>query len=484
MKTGKFAINLLFLIFLLGGSHLLRAQPNTLYFMKGIPQTKDLNPARPGISEGYYFSMPLFSKLDLAANTNNWAYNDLIHWGTGLRTDSLVIDLDKFRGSLDNKNFVFESAALTILEGGFKKGKNFFAASLTEREFTQVFFSKNLVNLIQFGNYPYVGQTYYSGNAGVGAQHYREFAFNYSRDVTKKLTIGGAAKILFGMAAVQTNGMNFRISSPANGESLDVVATGRVNISAPVKFNYNTFGEITSMNSLPNYGIGDYLGNFQNPGIAFDMGFAYKVNKKTEVSVSVIDLGMIGWKSNVTRFTEQGHFLYRGIDLNDPILTPPVITQLAPAIDQLTNEISRAFRLAHTESNFSTLIPAKIYFGIDHQLNDIVNVSGLSRIRVINNRIHTSLTASANAIFWESLSLSASYSIMESTFDNLGLGLGFRAGPFQLYTATDNVISPFYPSKARNMNLRVGINFIFDGKNSEKGGKSGSSLNPNCHCPY
>src|SRR5665647_1310839 len=154
MKTGKFAINLLFLIFLLGGSQLLRAQPNTLYFMKGIPQTKDLNPARPGISEGYYFSMPLFSKLDLAANTNNWAYNDLIHWGTGTRSDSLVFDLDKFKGSLDNKNFIYESAALTILEGGYKKGKNFFAVSLTEREFTSLFFGKNLVNLIQFGNYP------------------------------------------------------------------------------------------------------------------------------------------------------------------------------------------------------------------------------------------------------------------------------------------------------------------------------------------
>ena len=497
MKTGKFAINLLFLIFLLSGSHLLRAQPNTLYFMKGIPQTKDLNPARPGISEGYYFSMPLFSKLDLAANTNNWAYNDLIHWGANNtllnnslsnvnwnRSDSLVIDLDKFRGSLDNKNFVFESAALTILEGGYKKGKNFFAASLTEREFTQVFFGKNLVNLIQFGNYPYVGQTYYSGNAGVGAQHYREFAFNYSRDIDKKLTIGGAAKILFGMAAVQTNGINFKITSPDNGESLDVTATGRVNISAPVSFSYSAFGEITAANSLPNYTAKDYLINFSNPGIAVDLGFAYRINKKTEISASIIDLGMIGWKSNVTRFTERGHYLYRGINLNDSRQNPPVIPQFNAVIDSLNNVIAREFRPAHSEANFATLLPAKIYFGIDHQLNDIVNVSGLTRIRVINNRIHTSLTASANAIFWESLSLSASYSVMESTFDNLGLGIGFRAGPFQIYTATDNLFSPFYPSKARNMNLRVGINFIFDGKNSEKGGKSGSSLNPNCHCPY
>jgi len=493
MRIWNCSVTILLFVLLMGGSSLLYAQPNSLYFMKGIPQTKDLNPARPGISGGFYVSMPLFSKIDLAANTNNWAYNDLIHWGTDNTLNNtagntvvdqsglLVVDLDKFRGSLANKNFAYESAALTVLEGGFKKGKNFYAASVTEREFSQVFFSKNLVNLIEFGNYQYIDQSFFSGNAGVSAQHYREFAFNYSHDVNRKLTIGGAAKILFGLGAIQTNGMNFRVTSyPGNGENLDVSATGRVNISAPVRFNYSAFGEITSVNSLPNYSVKDYMTNFSNPGIAVDLGFAYRLNKKTELSVSVIDLGMIGWTSNVSRFTEHGHFLYRGIDLNDPANSPPVITQFQPVIDQLFNDISRAFRPAHTETSFSTLLPAKIYFGIDHQLNNVVSISGLSRIRIINSQIHTSLTASANALFFERLSLSASYSIMESTFDNLGLGIGIKTGPFQLYTAADNLFSPFYPSKARNMNLRIGINFIFD---KDKGGNSGSYLYPNCHCP-
>lgn len=464
---------------LLGGSHLLRAQPNTLYFMKGIPQTKDLNPARPGISGGFYFSMPLFSKLDLTANTNNWAYNDLIHRGTGTRADSLVVDLDKFLGSLGNKNFVYESAALTVLEGGYKKGKNFYAVSLTEREFAEVFFNKNLVNLIKLGNYPYLGQTYYSGNFGVGAQHYREFAFNYSRDVTKKLTIGGAAKVLFGMAAVQTNRLNLKATSPANGEYLDVSATGRVNISAPVDFNYNSNVEITSVNSLPNYTIKDYLTNFRNPGIAVDLGFAYRLNKKTELSASVIDLGMIGWKSNVTRLTEHGHFLYRGVNLKDK--NGVIITQFKSVINQLSDSLSAAFLPDTAGTSFSTLLPSKIYFGIDYQLSDAVSLSGLSRVRISNNTIHTSLTASANALIWNGISLSASYSIMESTFDNLGLGIGIKGGPFQIYAATDNLFSPFYPGKARNMNLRIGINFIF---NDESNKKSESSLNPNCHCPY
>ena len=87
--------------------------------------------------------MPLFSKLDLEANSNNWSYNDLIHKGTNNTSlnnttnntinnqsdlsDSLVIDLDKFREKIGNSNFGFEAAALTVLEAGYKKGKNFYA---------------------------------------------------------------------------------------------------------------------------------------------------------------------------------------------------------------------------------------------------------------------------------------------------------------------------------------------------------------------
>ncbi len=487
---------------LVAGPPLLYAQPNTLYFMKGIPQTKDLNPARPGISEGYYFSMPLFSKIDLSANTNNWAYNDLIHRGknyisnTNLnntnnlnntynninwnQSDSLVIDLEKFRQNISDKNFVYEAAALTVLEGGFKKGKNFYAISLSEREFAQAFFHKNLVDLFYLGNYPYIGKTWYSGNLGVVAQHYREFAFNYSRDLTKKLTIGGAAKILFGMSAIHSNGLNFKATSPANGEYIDVTASGRVNISAPVIFNYNMKGDISSVSSLPNYGPGDYLKNLKNPGIAIDLGFAYRVNKETELSASVVDLGMIGWKSNVTQFTEQGEFRYQGIDITDPANNPPVISLLNPVITRLGDSIATIFRPNSDESRFSTLLPAKIYFGIDHQVSDVVSISALSRIRIISNTVHTSLTASANAYVLNGLSLTASYSVMESTYDNLGLGVGFRGGPFQIYAAADNMISPFYPAKARNMNLRIGINFIFDDRSS----KNQNGLNSNCHCPY
>jgi hypothetical protein len=459
----------------------LKSQPNTLYFMKDIPQTKDLNPARPGIESGFYISMPLFSKLDLSANTNNWSYSDLIHWGTGTRADSLVLDLPKFISATDKSNFIMESASLTLLEGGFKKGKNFFALSLTERELVEFFFHKNFVRLINYGNYPYVGTVYNSGTFGIGAQHYREITFNYSRDISKKLTIGGAAKILFGMGAVQTNGMSVKVASPPTGEYMDVITSGRANISAPVRFNYDNNGYINSVTN--NFNAGKYFNNYGNPGFAVDLGFAYHVNKKFEFSMSLIDLGAISWKTNTYGLTENKRFLYRGIQVANPSMaTLPFIQTL---INQMGDSIRDAFRPDSSHTGFSTLLPIKLYIGGDYKLNENISLSGLARIREYNNLIHTSFTASANVLLWKAISVTGSYSIMESTFDNLGAGIGFRGGPFQLYAASDNIISPFYPSKAKNMNLRVGINLIFNDREKEsKGPGRRKGSNSNCYCPY
>ena len=88
----KIRLILLLLVMFLSWAGSLYAQPMTLYFLKGVPQTKDLNPSRPGLEKGFYVSLPLFSKLDLSLNTNNWSFSDLIHPGTGTMADSLVWD--------------------------------------------------------------------------------------------------------------------------------------------------------------------------------------------------------------------------------------------------------------------------------------------------------------------------------------------------------------------------------------------------------
>jgi hypothetical protein len=57
--------------------------------------------------------------------------------------------------------------------------------------------------------------------------------------------------------------------------------------------------------------------------------------------------------------------------------------------------------------------------------------------------------------------MSASYSAMESTFDNVGFATAYKLGIVQLYAASDNIPAFFRPATARNANLRFGINLIF-----------------------
>jgi Family of unknown function (DUF5723) len=452
----KIRLILLLLILFLSGAGSLYAQPMSLYFLKGVPQTKDLNPSRPGLEKGFYVSLPLLSKLDLSLNANNWSFNDLIHRGTGTMADSLVWDFKKYLSALDKNNFVMESAALTLVEMGWKRKTSFYGFSWSEHEFAEPFFTKSLANILYYGNVPYLGSTYQSGYFGLGAQHYREFAFTYSRDLVARLSFGVTGKLLFGMGTVSTSGMNVVAGMPIDGNQINLGATGKAYVSAPINLHVNNTNGIHLL-SQSYFDANSYFSNFGNPGFAVDLGFTNKLNKRVTFSVSLIDLGFIRWKTNLSAYTENGHFVYRGINLNSISNT----TDVHGLFTALRDSLTASFLPDSAASSFTTMLPVKLYAALEYKVGDDFSLGGVTRIRMYNNLLHASLTASANARLSETLSLSASYSMVESTYDNLGLAASFRFGKVQLYAVSDNVVSFLQPSSAHNMNVRVGINLIF-----------------------
>jgi hypothetical protein len=128
-------------------------------------------------------------------------------------------------------------------------------------------------------------------------------------------------------------------------------------------------------------------------------------------------------------------------------------------------------------------LTVKLYIAGEAIVSKDVSLVGVVRVRMFNSMIHTSLTASVNSALSKKLSLSASYSIMESTFDNLGLGVAFKIGKVQLYTVSDNVIAFFHPSSARNANLRGGINVILQDEPKRKGTGNRRQARSGSVCP-
>ncbi|MEI7421601.1 MAG: DUF5723 family protein [Prolixibacteraceae bacterium] len=439
----------------------LEAQPNTFYFMKGLPQTKELNPSRAGVKNGFYISMPLISAVDISLNTNNWSVNDLIRNGTGLQKDSMVYDLGNLISKFGTKNFLFETTSWTLIDFGWKKKNKAYSFSISEHLLIEPFVSQDFANLVFYGNEKYMGSAYNSGNFGLSAMHYRQFAFNFSKDLNSIFTIGGTGKVLFGMAGVHTSGLNISTYMPSSGERVNLSAGGTIHMSAPViitqnptnDYNFNTQGDFSALK---------YLLNFSNPGFALDLGVTAKINKKLDLSMSLIDIGLISWSDHVTNFTGQGSFTYQGINLNDPSQKPPTTKLLTPLVHQLRDSIVKAFPLDLNTSKFYSLLPFKLYLGAEYRLSNKFTLGGLARVRMFNNMFHTSGTASLNMTVRRNLSLTAAYSILESTYTNIGAGILLRAGFFQIYGATDNLLAPFYPLAASNISIRLGVNLMFE----------------------
>ena len=58
---------------------------------------------------------------------------------------------------------------------------------------------------------------------------------------------------------------------------------------------------------------------------------------------------------------------------------------------------------------------------------------------------------------------------MEGSYKNLGLGLALKLFPFNFYIITDTAPSiVFWPTEAKYLNLRVGLNIMFGGKQKKK----------------
>ena len=104
----------------------------------------------------------------------------------------------------------------------------------------------------------------------------------------------------------------------------------------------------------------------------------------------------------------------------------------------------------------------------------------LSRSEYFGKKIRQSVSLSANAFLARFLDLTVSYNMMNQTYNNLGVGLGIKGGPLQIYVITDKIPISFtkvevsdpasdfadlngvvFPTEWSTFNVRFGVNLLF-----------------------
>ena len=224
------------------------------------------------------------------------------------------------------------------------------------------------------------------------------------------------------------------------------------------------------------------LDHGNNLGFAVDLGAEYRFGDRASLSASVIDLGFIKWKEDVYSFSQDGKFEFKGIDLSDGILSEDFDSTMDEYFDDLGDSIIDIFEVKASDDPYTTWLPTKIYIGGTYHLTRNVSIGLLSRSEIYSGKIRQSLTLSANTLLANFLSFSVSYSMMNYSYNNLGIGFALRGGPIQLYFVTDRIplkysmlefsdnggttkIPMFFDQ--RTLNFRFGLNLTFGCK--EKG---------------
>jgi len=458
------------LALLISISYVSAQESTTMQFMKGMPQSNLQNPALHNDSCKIVIGLPAFSGIYFDFSSD-FAINNLIHKGTGSLADSLVLDIDGFHNSLNETNFIQQNISMPLFYLGIRSKRSFLSFGITEKEMSRVSFEKSLITFIKEGNAPYMGKNFDLGNFDIDAYHYREFAFGFSKEVVKnKLTLGAKAKLLYGKFAIQTNRLDLRVETAADGSYLNFQSDMNINISGPVTLEYDSDNYFENFNT-DKMEPDTYLMQKGNMGMAFDLGAVYKLTPKLTLSGSIIDLGKISFKKDNTNLNHISNYKWEGIDFSHSV-DESATNYIDPGdlMDAELEKFKSSFKPQKSEFNSNTFemsLPTKVYLGGTYSVNQHFGFGVLECLYNNGTTNRNTLTLSANAMLGNFFSLTGSYSAIGNSYNNLGLGIAMRLGFMQVYLVSDNLLALNDPAKAEFINARFGMNFLF-GRNHKR----------------
>ncbi|WP_299799832.1 DUF5723 family protein [uncultured Carboxylicivirga sp.] len=439
------------------------AQDNSLMFTKGIPQSNQLNVAFRPVKK-WYLSMPALGSVQMNGANSGFSWDDVIRQGTGMRSDSLIVDLDYAASQMEENNLFATEASLQVLGFGFAANKWFFSFDINHKLKAKVNYPLSLMNL-RYGNWNFEDDkpiNHSFSNMYVNGIDYHEVAIGASRIINDKLTLGMRVKYILGVANVQSEYMNLEMQTLDNGTMLiNSDMAFRTNI--PLDISYDADGFVSSFDVSDE--VEDNLTSTDNVGWGFDFGATYQVTDKLMLGAAVNDLGFIKWTGETSRLYTKGSFEYSGVDVSDELTGDDGDGEY---LDQIADDFEDAFKFNNDVEDYKTGLMGSFNVSADYQLKRWLNFGVVSKNYWLDEKLVPQVTLATGVQAGRILSTAITYSYMKNAPANLGAGLALNLGALQFYAVTDNLSSALKPETAKYVNARLGINFVFNGKREKK----------------
>ncbi|WP_421874155.1 DUF5723 family protein [Marinoscillum sp.] len=400
------------------------------------------------IPEGKVFiGLPALSGVHVNIN-NKFDYSDVITKG---ESGGNQINLNTFLSSLQRNNYVSTSLDISLLHVAYStdNGLNF-SLFANERVEADVIYTRQLMEFGIDGNLSQLGEAVRIDKTAASASYFREIGVGFAGAIPRyKISVGARLKYLQGFANASTSKYTAELTTNNVDYRLDLDLRDAALRTSGFDILQGKSGD-----------IGSHLINNPNKGFATDLGFSMELNRYVNVSASIVDLGFISWKEDITNYTIPDTVMrYSGLDLREPSNLEQNIE------DSLINRFKD--RVVKTQDTYTTMLNPKMYASMSYKTPIGGDVVGSLGTRYIKGRLNYLLGVGYRHQFGKVFTGSASVTRLPQQFMNIGAALAVKGGPAQLYLAVDHIWN-FDLTKAKAFDFRVGMNFIFGKRNKDK----------------
>ncbi|MCX7696070.1 MAG: DUF5723 family protein [Bacteroidales bacterium] len=432
-----------------------------------IPQSTYLNPSFVPQCK-VHVGLPFLSSFYLDLGHNGFNAQDVLSIS---QQDSVIINMNSLLDKLKKNNLVFTNLNFEFFSMGFKlKQKHYFNFYLAEKFGVRMYYPRDLIEFIYKGNGALLDEKMHIGRLSLNFMHYREYALGYAYLWKNNLYLGGRIKFLFGKSNFHTRKLDASLTTTS--PFFDITAQADIDLRSSGLFGYDSTNEFDGR---------EYLMNTKNFGLGIDAGATYKYNDKFTFAASIVDFGYIRWKTNTTNFVNHNPnatFTFSGIDISDFVgdRDSTDTINMEDKLNAIKDSIFDIFKIDTNYNAYTTMLNTKIHLSGFYQLTKNDKISAILRIWFYDKGLHPALSVSYLRRLGNVFNISASYSITNSNYTNLGLGFSLKPGFFQIYLLTDNILSPFIwnkyvwdggnssislPRNWKYMNVHFGINLVF-----------------------
>lgn len=393
----------------------------------------------------FYLGLPAISNTYGAFSNNAFSYRDLIQKKAG--TDSIFFNFDNFLATLSDNNFFYAGANSDLLSIGWREGRWYVGARITEVADLRFRFGKDLMNLAINGNGPTAGTEQNLGDLFLSASHYRKYSINLSRDINCKLRLGANVSYLYGMENIDVKRSNVTLLTDATTFDLSGESDILINTSGVENF---------ASDSLRNW---PYHFQRKNRGVSIDIGATYTLNESFEFSASVLDLGRLSWKHKPVNYNNSiSSFTFTGIELNKFLFSST--DTIGEGIENFLDSLANVFSIEETNLNYVTPLPARIYLSAKY---DLTNGNSL-RLNYLGNTYKRKIYSSASVGYSKRINdifeVSLLWAYHNNSVANLGAGFTLNLGFAQFSIMSDNVPALLGSYNAHGTSLRAGLTLV------------------------